>query len=726
MKWSHRPHQPPFIKHPIFWDSETICDYLRENYLYLEHLEDRFHLGDFSTLSKSTIFTLLAKFPTLLISLFNFVENLKEIADYTQIATNLYYKNDDSAMDINHRPLFIYDKISMTEVSVVYDQGVCRQHRADEYLRHPSIETRLMCLNVLNHHCMIYKKIDYYLASFVLSPKFTIQSAIKVLHKLSIATRALHDSNLYHLNIAPQNIAISWLDGDFSVTFLDLFACGKPYRKHLKFTPPELLSDETAHVNVTQACDTFSLGMCFLFVLLEKETFKSIGTQEWRDDALLLPPYKRIIASKLVRRMLNQDPTERPSLSDVINSPLFWSHEQCEFFLKKNISKLKKLRNFSNTMHQENILDVYPYVLEFLYADTTAPLESIALGKYFIDSLRDELEIDEKHDLVRGYYFNTRKTKTAITILREKQTAPCGACKIPTYNKSIATTQSLYCDVIGHDHYTVYNGFEYTLRQFVNSTAYDRRYLPTIFKDLLRVINTLHSIGELESLLSMISPDTIVLTKSGATFHGRFWDTKSFQQDPLSIYNNPEDANLLRSILFSFGMCIAYAYTKSDDEARVYSQPPYEKNLCGLEELNFVYSLVVLRSATIEDTLNAMYFCPKGELARRKKILSPVDLMVTQDPTDENRFSIYEPVSKSKGYWLTGEYETNGNRTYTRAKDSTNMFPTSLMTLRARKISKYSFELKRAQIEMIEKALKKNRQRRDENKLFYNKTFISQ
>lgn len=229
------------------------------------------------------------------------------------------------------------------------------------------IENRLTCNQTDEFHYVVYKKIEFNLATFVDSTEYNETSVISITKDLINAILTLHNKNQFHLNLNPDAIKVYKLDHEYKVKLLDFFMSREdlkhpivPLRRHnesIVFSAPELLkfrkNDENLFENPT-AADIFSLGVCLFFVFTKSNPFERAGSEieenimnenykiDYRIIGIvnLIAEYKKYFLKDVIVSMLKYVPNERSSLQFVIKNPLFWDKYQLNQFLKKNTFKI--------------------------------------------------------------------------------------------------------------------------------------------------------------------------------------------------------------------------------------------------------------------------------------------------------------------------------------------------------------------------------------------------
>jgi hypothetical protein len=181
-------------------------------------------------------------------------------------------------------------------------------------------------------------------------PIFTTTQRLKILFDAANGVKYLHDTGHLHLDLKPMNILI-FGEGDNLMGKLTDFGLSLILQNNSKYYPlelvtithraPELMKGER---NYTKAVDIWSLGIIFLEVLSGgKQIFSDFTkskiraeTRKFLNPVSITPFLNRYLsglpgsiktsAVELISRMLNINPSLRPSIDEVINSDLFQNH----------------------------------------------------------------------------------------------------------------------------------------------------------------------------------------------------------------------------------------------------------------------------------------------------------------------------------------------------------------------------------------------------------------
>ena len=255
-----------------------------------------------------------------------------------------------------------------------------------------------------------------------------------ILYQITNGLRHLHSLRIVHRDLKPQNILVSMgADGNPRMLVSDFGLCKKLEGEQSSFrattahaagtsgwrAPELLLDDDARHDNppglnhepsshmsengsgplvstdllptrrATRAIDIFSLGLVFFYVLTRGCHPYDCGDRYMREvnirknffdlsqlDALGDDAYE---AKDLITAMLRHEPKRRPTATEVMAHPFFWSRERrLEFLCDVSDYFEKEIRDPPS--HQLQILE--SYASEVTHGDFLKPL-----GKEFLDIL---------------------------------------------------------------------------------------------------------------------------------------------------------------------------------------------------------------------------------------------------------------------------------------------------------------------------------------------------
>lgn len=158
-----------------------------------------------------------------------------------------------------------------------------------------------------------------------------------VFQQLLAAMTHAHSKNICHLDLKPENIIFHPILGTVKVIDFGLGTLleneSEPWsmgtsRGTLAYTAPEVLRESRC----SKASDVWSLGVVLYRMLLGHLPFSGQTQWELRDN-IVDPAMEPYITSRLteecqelLRWMLKKNPTERPSMEEVLRHPWFQSH----------------------------------------------------------------------------------------------------------------------------------------------------------------------------------------------------------------------------------------------------------------------------------------------------------------------------------------------------------------------------------------------------------------
>ncbi|GIY36266.1 membrane-associated tyrosine- and threonine-specific cdc2-inhibitory kinase [Caerostris darwini] len=222
-----------------------------------------------------------------------------------------------------------------------------------------------------------------------------------ILFDLLMAVKHLHDHELLHLDIKPDNIFISEKGicklGDFGL--MVSISESKSYdvsEGDAKYLAPEVLLDNY----FSEAADIFSVGITVLELITDLRVDSSgAGWRSLREGDF--PDFYVKLMSKrlfnLIQKMMDRTPTNRPSATNILN--LDYLQEE----LKKRrdtIQKLEKLSEDLNSSVDDVFQEVESYsknsLTEFLKEEQTALDVQAALNLSLSDDTSDALKISVK------------------------------------------------------------------------------------------------------------------------------------------------------------------------------------------------------------------------------------------------------------------------------------------------------------------------------------------
>ena len=197
------------------------------------------------------------------------------------------------------------------------------------------------------------------------------------LYQIAQGIKFLHDLNVQHRDIKPQNILwrrsginskeIRFIVSDFDLShFTDEETSHKAMRGTEGWSAPELWNSKGQR---TTAVDIFSLGCVFYYVLtngrhpfgllsdredrqknIDGNKFSFSDLKECHDDFLIA------LAEDLIGQMVNLTASKRPNACNILEHPLFWDCSDMEKFYRHiGVLMRDKLKNSKNQQLKENL-----------------------------------------------------------------------------------------------------------------------------------------------------------------------------------------------------------------------------------------------------------------------------------------------------------------------------------------------------------------------------------
>jgi len=144
----------------------------------------------------------------------------------------------------------------------------------------------------------------------------------RFLHDIANGLRHIHQHNLIHLDIKPDNILVSKNDlriADFgnASSGLEPYESGDP-----KYMAPELLNPQQGIRSNLQSADVFSLGITIWEMVTDLESESSIKViTQLEGISSEIEPSRSTELRQLVRQMVHPDPEQRPTLDQILTHP---------------------------------------------------------------------------------------------------------------------------------------------------------------------------------------------------------------------------------------------------------------------------------------------------------------------------------------------------------------------------------------------------------------------
>jgi len=144
----------------------------------------------------------------------------------------------------------------------------------------------------------------------------------RFLHDIANGLRHIHQHNLIHLDIKPDNILVSKNNlriADFgnASSGLEPYESGDP-----KYMAPELLNPQQGIRSNLQSADVFSLGITIWEMVTDLESESSIKViTQLEGISSEIEPSRSTELRQLVRQMVHPDPEQRPTLDQILTHP---------------------------------------------------------------------------------------------------------------------------------------------------------------------------------------------------------------------------------------------------------------------------------------------------------------------------------------------------------------------------------------------------------------------
>ena len=221
--------------------------------------------------------------------------------------------------------------------------------------------------NVIRYFCMEQDKQFRYIALELCSA--TLQDwvdgtyvnerlePLNILRQATLGLMHLHNLDIVHRDIKPQNVLISapGKKGEVRAMISDFGLCKKLKVGRMSFSrrsgvtgtegwiAPEMMAMSRSN---TCAVDIFSLGCVYHFLLTAGS--HPFGDALRRQVNILQGEYSLeklndVTAKSLIEKMLSHESKERPSAQAVLRHPMFWTKEKVLNFLQVNINWFKSL-----------------------------------------------------------------------------------------------------------------------------------------------------------------------------------------------------------------------------------------------------------------------------------------------------------------------------------------------------------------------------------------------
>ena len=261
----------------------------------------------------------------------------------------------------------IYDKKKCVIKKMKYDYNIDIS---------PVIIRELIILNNISHNNLI-NAIDVFsninngeiniimknkgetLLNFLLNNELTDDDKNLIILQLLNAINGLHENNYIHGDISLKNILVKKEGAKLKVTLIDFSTTTKHNRYYKSkmlptsyICPYELLNTEfLTNTKNPKSSDIFSLGCIIYFVITKKPLFEGLDEKSQYMDisnkllynkSQLFFEIKEHYMYKIIRTMIQLNPTKRPDIRTIINDNMV-----------KNKMKIYGLINFANEIDKE-------------------------------------------------------------------------------------------------------------------------------------------------------------------------------------------------------------------------------------------------------------------------------------------------------------------------------------------------------------------------------------
>lgn len=241
----------------------------------------------------------------------------------------------------------------------------------------------------------------------------TYDMRINIIKEIVNALNFLHNFNILHLDIKPENVMIFKDDnkngiisrlGDFGLSMLShveningnkiLYRESGNIRISKIYRPPELLEESKGQI-YTDKADVWSLALTILYTLsgilpFDEDTQDEFIKKEYKRKKILktlLKKYKNESNFKpflnLLLQMLNNNPDLRPNMDQIINSDVFKNFEYC----KEGRMIIPKIGHYNTNIPKLDItldIDIIKFIVKFCYdMDYYVEILYLALDLYY-------------------------------------------------------------------------------------------------------------------------------------------------------------------------------------------------------------------------------------------------------------------------------------------------------------------------------------------------------
>ncbi len=206
------------------------------------------------------------------------------------------------------------------------------------------------------------------------TPNLNIGAYVRIIEDISKGLQFLHENNVLHRNIKPENVLI-FQDNQYILAKLSDFGVSCPFKINAEFTgsedwtAPEAIKakHEGANFKNSEHADIFSLGMTAYFTLSNGEHPFGLSaiygidkTMNIKDPYLLPAQLRRVTKNytnyHLIKWMMQKITENRPLIQQVRSHPMFWDNLRYLYFICK-LSITIEDSSVVDRMQKQNSID---------------------------------------------------------------------------------------------------------------------------------------------------------------------------------------------------------------------------------------------------------------------------------------------------------------------------------------------------------------------------------
>ena len=273
--------------------------------------------------------------------------------------------------------------------------------------------------------------------------------ARKFLRQLASALQYIHDKNISHMDLKPQNLLIESKDnlvlkvGDFGFA---QYLLGKEGHDNLRGSPLYMAVEMFSSESYDASVDLWSTGVIlfetlFGYAPFASATFEELELKILSNDDIKIPEKPNVTpkCKDLLQRLLQRNPSQRISFQDFFNHPFVdIEHAPGPKCLQKAIDKATEAVKLDGQKDYRNAIKFYCFALE-----------------YFLPAIDYEEDIEKKAAM---------RLKVKQYINRAEQ--------LKVYNKQIEK-RTLERSLSGEDILDLVPGFPQALKHAENGEKYD-------------------------------------------------------------------------------------------------------------------------------------------------------------------------------------------------------------------------------------------------------------